>query len=125
MSPRDPADLARVAPDALALVGLVDALYALLEEVEEGEIRTATVKHARACWERVTWNENNTPQDQLIDKFKRPRMGRPPKKPRVIYGEEHWHCPCCNTWKPGDDFGRSKSSVNGLDSWCLDCRRAG
>jgi hypothetical protein len=66
MSPRDPADLARIAPEALPLVEAIDALYALLEACEEESVRwldppdcplcrrvLETQRHARAMWDRL------------------------------------------------------------------------
>jgi hypothetical protein len=76
--PRDPSDLARISPEALALVNALDALYALLEAVEEnmgngryGDIGPAA-RHARACWDELT--RRDSPQEiaalKQIKRFK-------------------------------------------------------
>jgi hypothetical protein len=82
---RDPADLARIAPEALELINALDALYSLLEACEEESARwldppTEPVlrrvleaqKHARACWDELT--RRDSPQEiaalKRIKRFK-------------------------------------------------------
>jgi len=84
--PRDPADLARIAPEALQLVETLDALYSLLELVEEDEARWCdpatlplyrqiqlTSRHARACWDELI--RRDSPQEiaalKQIAKYKK------------------------------------------------------
>ena len=76
MSPRDPAQLARIAPEAQALVNTLDALYALLEAAEgcleeygyvhpdrRNGATPSTLAlhdhahHARACWDNLVHRE--------------------------------------------------------------------
>jgi hypothetical protein len=47
---------------------------------------------------------------------------RPPSRPRIIGGVEHWYCPSCSSWVPRDEMGVRRARWNGLDVYCRSCK---
>jgi len=56
--PRDPVDLARVAPQAVALAELLDAAWSLLMAVESGQETVSAARLLRALWDRTVARDN-------------------------------------------------------------------
>jgi uncharacterized membrane protein YccC len=90
MPHRDPTETARIAPDAEALINCLDAMYCLLEEVEEMTANweneswarnlIKSIKQARQYWDRLTVRDSRAEQNamKLLEDYKNESLEKTP-----------------------------------------------